>query len=57
VVEVIEEHEVMATEQAGEHTQVYLETGGEDQRGLTPHERREAILELHMDVEGAIQQT
>ena len=56
VVEVVEEREVMATEQAREHAQVHLETGGEDQRRLTLHERREAILELHVDVERAVQQ-
>jgi len=56
VVHGVEERHVVATEQAGEHAQIDLEAGGEDQRSLTLHERREAVLELHVDVEGAVEQ-
>src|SRR6185369_16095191 len=43
MVEAVEEHGVVASEQRRQNAEVYLETGREDQRGLALHEMREAL--------------
>ena len=56
VVERVEDRDVGAVEQAGEDAQVDLEAGREGERRLASHELREALLELDVDLERAVEQ-
>ena len=55
VVEAVEEHQIVAVEEAGKNAEVHLETGRERQDGLGLHEGRQPGFEFDMDVEGAVQ--
>jgi hypothetical protein len=56
VVEVVEDGDVAASQQRGEHAEIHLEAGGEGERGVALHELGDLLLELDVDVEGAIEQ-
>ena len=56
VVELVEVHDVAALNQAGDHSQVYLEAGGKRQRRRFVHELGEFLLKLNVDVQGAVKE-
>src|SRR6185369_8665006 len=55
MVEAVEEHGVVVSEQRRQNAEVYLETGREDQRGLALHEMREALFELGVNRERSVE--
>jgi hypothetical protein len=57
VVQAVEERQVAAFEQAGQDAQVDLETGGEHEHGFALHELGQSLLELHVDVQGSVEQS
>ena len=56
VIERVEEHRAVTVEQRGQDAQVHLEAGGEGEGGFASHELGQALLEPHVQVEGAVQQ-
>ena len=56
VIQAVEQGDVEAAEQAREDAEIDLEAGGKGQRGLALHEFGQAFLELHVEVERAVEQ-
>jgi hypothetical protein len=56
VVEAIEKGDVVALEQARQHTEIDLVAGGEGQHRFAAHELRQALLELYVDVERTVEE-
>jgi len=56
VIEAVEKHRVVPTEQAREHAQVDLKPGSEGKRRLAAHECRETLLQFNVDAERPVEQ-
>ena len=56
VVLLVEVDRVALADEAGDHAEVHLEAGGEDERGVLSHELGQPLLELDVEVERAVQE-